>query len=153
MDMPGEARASPFFAHQRLAHVTSEVRTTGGPSQLTADSWQLGRRGGGEGQQSHRSESNRRPLDYESRALPLSYGGAMKQTGRLGVGRCPPVRRSAGPRGGARGGGENALARIRTGTALATAPSRQRVYQFHHQGAVLGPSKGPQYIRALVEGQ
>ncbi len=28
----------------------------------------------------------------------------------------------------------HALARIRTGTALATAPSRQRVYQFHHQG-------------------
>src|SRR2546430_14639023 len=25
--------------------------------------------------QSHRSELNRRPLDYESRALPLSYGG------------------------------------------------------------------------------
>src|SRR5213083_2135226 len=24
---------------------------------------------------SHRSELNRRPLDYESRALPLSYGG------------------------------------------------------------------------------
>jgi len=30
--------------------------------------------------------------------------------------------------------GLDALARIRTGTALATAPSRQRVYQFHHQG-------------------
>ena len=28
----------------------------------------------------------------------------------------------------------SALARIRTGTARATAPSRQRVYQFHHQG-------------------
>ena len=27
--------------------------------------------------------------------------------------------------------------RIRTGTALATAPSRQRVYQFHHVGGVL----------------
>jgi hypothetical protein len=26
---------------------------------------------------SHRSELNRRPLDYESRALPLSYGGAV----------------------------------------------------------------------------
>ena len=26
--------------------------------------------------QSHRSELNRRPLDYESSALPLSYGGA-----------------------------------------------------------------------------
>src|SRR5439155_9424113 len=27
--------------------------------------------------QSHRSELNRRPLDYESRALPLSYGGVV----------------------------------------------------------------------------
>ncbi len=26
--------------------------------------------------QSHRSDLNRRPLDYESSALPLSYGGA-----------------------------------------------------------------------------
>src|SRR6266581_2091709 len=26
---------------------------------------------------SHRSDLNRRPLDYESRALPLSYGGAV----------------------------------------------------------------------------
>jgi hypothetical protein len=25
--------------------------------------------------QSHRSDLNRRPLDYESSALPLSYGG------------------------------------------------------------------------------
>ncbi len=29
--------------------------------------------------QSHRSDLNRRPLDYESRALPLSYGGAVIQ--------------------------------------------------------------------------
>jgi hypothetical protein len=29
--------------------------------------------------QSHRSELNRRPLDYESSALPLSYGGAPSQ--------------------------------------------------------------------------
>src|SRR5260370_33917029 len=29
--------------------------------------------------QSHRSDLNRRPLDYESRALPLSYGGAAMQ--------------------------------------------------------------------------
>ena len=28
-------------------------------------------------EQSHRSELNRRPLDYESRALPLSYGGGV----------------------------------------------------------------------------
>jgi hypothetical protein len=26
--------------------------------------------------QSHRSDLNRRPLDYESSALPLSYGGS-----------------------------------------------------------------------------
>src|SRR5207245_5029312 len=30
-----------------------------------------------EGNRSHRSDLNRRPLDYESRALPLSYGGAV----------------------------------------------------------------------------
>ena len=29
--------------------------------------------------ESHRSDLNRRPLDYESRALPLSYGGAVVQ--------------------------------------------------------------------------
>ena len=28
--------------------------------------------------ESHRSDLNRRPLDYESRALPLSYGGAVR---------------------------------------------------------------------------
>jgi hypothetical protein len=31
---------------------------------------------GGQPGQSHRSDLNRRPLDYESSALPLSYGGA-----------------------------------------------------------------------------
>jgi hypothetical protein len=30
------------------------------------------------GGKSHRSDLNRRPLDYESRALPLSYGGAIE---------------------------------------------------------------------------
>jgi len=30
----------------------------------------------------------------------------------------------------------DALARIRTGTPCGTAPSRQRVYQFHHQGGL-----------------
>src|SRR5206468_4743751 len=30
---------------------------------------------------SHRSDLNRRPLDYESRALPLSYGGLMPWPG------------------------------------------------------------------------
>ena len=47
--------------------------------------------------ESHWSDSNRRPLDYESRALPLSYSG-----GDVG----------------------NALARIRTATPFGTTPSR-----------------------------
>src|SRR5205809_3544321 len=33
--------------------------------------------------QSHRSDLNRRPLDYESRALPLSYGGAATPTSAI----------------------------------------------------------------------
>ena len=47
----------------------------------------------------------------------------------------------------------HALARIRTGTTFATAPSRQRVYQFHHQG---WPEQMPgkeQAIVALSDGQ
>src|SRR5207247_4263861 len=36
--------------------------------------------GVGRGKKSHRSDLNRRPLDYESRALPLSYGGDRKST-------------------------------------------------------------------------
>ena len=32
--------------------------------------------------QSHRSDLNRRPLDYESSALPLSYGGTRRQWSR-----------------------------------------------------------------------
>jgi hypothetical protein len=59
-------------------------------------------------QQSHRSELNRRPLDYESSALPLSYCGDERDL--------------------------HALARIRTATPCGTTPSRWRVYQFHHQG-------------------
>ena len=60
--------------------------------------------------QSHRSDLNRRPLDYESSALPLSYSGDVP---------------------------DHALARIRTATPFGTTPSRWRVYQFHHQGAEL----------------
>jgi hypothetical protein len=39
----------------------------------------------------------------------------------------------------------DALARIRTGTPCGTAPSRQRVYQFHHQGGQgkLNPDPAP----------
>ena len=41
----------------------------------------------------------------------------------------------------------DALARIRTGTTFATAPSRQRVYQFHHQGR---PGQMPGKEQAIV---
>src|SRR5215831_10451398 len=62
--------------------------------------------------QSQRSGLNRRPLDYESSALPLSYaGGPSLQTIVV-----------------------HALARTRTVTPCGTTPSRWRVYQFHHQG-------------------
>jgi Methyltransferase domain len=50
----------------------------------------------GENCKSHWSDLNRRPLDYESRALPLSYSG----------------------------GTSDALARIRTATPFGTTPSR-----------------------------
>ena len=60
--------------------------------------------------QSHWSDLNRRPLDYESSALPLSYSGDVSN---------------------------HALARIRTATPFGTTPSRWRVYQFHHQGEEL----------------
>ena len=60
--------------------------------------------------ESHWSDLNRRPLDYESSALPLSYSGNVH---------------------------DHALARIRTATPFGTTPSRWRVYQFHHQGAEL----------------
>ena len=59
--------------------------------------------------ESQRSGLNRRPLDYESSALPLSYAG--DRLCRF-----------------------NALARTRTATPCGTTPSRWRVYQFHHQG-------------------
>src|SRR5690349_15086346 len=55
--------------------------------------------------ESQRSGLNRRPLDYESSALPLSYAGTY------------------------------ALERTRTATPFGTTPSRWRVYQFHHQGS------------------
>ena len=65
------------------------------------------------GFESQRSGLNRRPLDYESSALPLSYAG-----------------------NNSRGG--HALARTRTATPCGTTPSRWRVYQFHHQGKTIG---------------
>ena len=69
--------------------------------------------------QSHRSELNRRPLDYESRALPLSYGGDVQ----LRTGKGCALRNNF-----------NALERTRTAMPFGTTPSRWRVYQFHHQG-------------------
>ena len=60
--------------------------------------------------ESQRSGLNRRPPDYESGALPLSYAG---ESCILHV---------------------HALARTRTATPFGTTPSRWRVYQFHHQG-------------------
>ncbi len=67
--------------------------------------------------QSQRSGLNRRPLDYESSALPLSYAGdaAVYQS-------CLTTTMV------------HALARTRTVTPCGTTPSRWRVYQFHHQG-------------------
>ena len=57
--------------------------------------------------QSQRSGLNRRPPDYESGALPLSYAGEVTR---------------------------NAQERTRTATPFGTTPSRWRVYQFHHLG-------------------
>jgi hypothetical protein len=65
--------------------------------------------------ESHRSGLNRRPPDYESGALPLSY--------------CGKVRKASLP---------NALERTRTAMPFGTTPSRWRVYQFHHQGMNYG---------------
>jgi hypothetical protein len=67
--------------------------------------------------ESHRSGLNRRPLDYESSALPLSYCGVNPLRGNHC---CLP----------------HALERTRTATPRGTTPSRWRVYQFHHQGVL-----------------
>src|SRR6476661_6165090 len=68
--------------------------------------------------ESQRSGLNRRPPDYESGALPLSYAG----------GSCDQL--------------VHALARTRTATPFGTTPSRWRVYQFHHQGLTREPGGG-----------
>ena len=78
---------------------------------------------------SHRSGLNRRPLDYESSALPLSYCGRTTD-GRRRIADCSCCHLQSAlcrliP---------HALARIRTETPYGTTPSRWRVYQFHHQG-------------------
>ena len=62
--------------------------------------------------ESHRSGLNRRPPDYESGALPLSYCGKGAKSPSL----------------------PSALERTRTAMPFGTTPSRWRVYQFHHQG-------------------
>src|SRR5688572_23654764 len=85
--------------------------------------------------ESHRSDLNRRPLDYESRALPLSYGGVRLRA----AARCAlrtnlsQVQESY------------ALERTRTAMPFGTTPSRWRVYQFHHQG------RTPSVIRSARE--
>jgi SAM-dependent methyltransferase len=65
-------------------------------SAVLGECWIGVEKDGSEDWQSHWSDSNRRPLDYESRALPLSYSG----------------------------GTSDALARIRTATPFGTTPSR-----------------------------
>jgi SAM-dependent methyltransferase len=64
-------------------------------AKVSGDGW-IGAEKAGTGLESHWSDLNRRPLDYESRALPLSYSG----------------------------GTSDALARIRTATPFGTTPSR-----------------------------
>ncbi len=49
---------------QRSCNEDEELELAGAQSPGFTPSWE-----------SHRTDSNRRPLDYESRALPLSYGG------------------------------------------------------------------------------
>ena len=70
-------------------------RTFGEAIAFEGDAWICVEKSGKE-PQSHWSDLNRRPLDYESRALPLSYSG----------------------------GTSDALARIRTATPFGTTPSR-----------------------------
>jgi SAM-dependent methyltransferase len=65
-------------------------------SAVLGECWIGVEKNGGEVCESHWSDLNRRPLDYESRALPLSYSG----------------------------GTSDALARIRTATPCGTTPSR-----------------------------
>ena len=97
--------------------------------------------------QSHRSDLNRRPLDYESSALPLSYAGGRWRSqpascplwSRLRSALAPPSHLYA-------------LARTRTVTPCGTTPSRWRVYQFHHQGKTTGPTGlEPATSRVTVE--
>src|SRR4051812_10245456 len=82
--------------------------------------------------ESHRSGLNRRPLDYESSALPLSYcGHGSAVTHRL----------------------RHALARTRTVTPCGTTPSRWRVYQFHHQGKTAGSPAASKCISLVAATQ
>ena len=68
-------------------------------SAVLGDSWIGVEKSWSEDCESHWSDSNRRPLDYESRALPLSYSG---WSGEI----------------------RHALERIRTATPFGTTPSR-----------------------------
>src|SRR4051812_19885725 len=99
---------------------------------------------GGRVIESQRSGLNRRPLDYESSALPLSYAGKTSMESA-------ESRQELSPERGTRSRvlsttlkyrllksgcvlPSHALARTRTVTPYGTTPSRWRVYQFHHQG-------------------
>ena len=93
--------------------------------------------------QSQRSGLNRRPLDYESSALPLSYAGVPPTVVRHRSRRFGPLRGPSLSLIWSRKRAAfaplplrwiHALARTRTVTPCGTTPSRWRVYQFHHQG-------------------
>src|SRR6267378_8444101 len=67
-----------------------------------------------------------RPLPHQTRTRPIApcrkamRRASLREQPRVTTATSPPSR--------------DALARIRTETPCGTAPSRQRVYQFHHQG-------------------
>ena len=102
-------------------HASSE--TTSAPDFVTVAASQL--------TPSPARELNRRPPDYESGALPLSY------CGKFWIFRIPALRARRVPihqLALMRTGCGNALERTRTAMPFGTTPSRWRVYQFHHQG-------------------
>ena len=94
-------RASdPASSHRR------RPKKTRAPASADATVTDLRTASGLPAEKSQRSGLNRRPPDYESGALPLSYAGGVCY----------------------------AQARTRTATPFGTTPSRWRVYQFHHLG-------------------
>ena len=85
--------------------------------------------------ESHRSELNRRPPDYESGALPLSYCGKLEDS------HIPSCVADMAPTHQHAWRLDHALERTRTAMPFGTTPSRWRVYQFHHQGKPLSKTK------------